>query len=262
MAHPVFRTLVLVAAAGVALSGCEAMRKATSKTDTTGAASDAVAATKQAGGETRDVEAPEVFQTTDKALWDGRPSLGGIWVASPDVKDPERVMMKNAANGKTVVGALFRRERDNPGPKLQLSSDAAEALGLLAGQPATISVTALRRKDVAASAAAAPPATKATTAPRANPTAAAAATQAPPAKAAAAAGGGLIQIASFGQETNARAAADKIAKAGIPAQVRAGTTGDKQIWSVIAGPAPASETPALIARLNSLGFADAYPLSR
>ncbi|MFD1808565.1 hypothetical protein ACFSHQ_11940 [Gemmobacter lanyuensis] len=25
----------------------------------------------------RDVEAPEIFQTTDTALWDGRPSLGG-----------------------------------------------------------------------------------------------------------------------------------------------------------------------------------------
>ncbi len=94
----------------------------------------------------RDVEAPEVFHVTEKGLWDGRPSLGGVWVAYPTVNDPERVIIRNPANGKFVIGALFRRERNNPGPKLQLSSDAAETLGLLAGQPATISVVALRRQ--------------------------------------------------------------------------------------------------------------------
>ncbi|WP_232489236.1 SPOR domain-containing protein [Rhodobacter amnigenus] len=98
----------------------------------------------------RDVEAPEVFQVTDQALWDGRPSLGGVWVASPDASNPERVIMRNPANGKFVIGALFQREVFNPGPKLQISSDAAEALGLLAGQPAKISVTALRREEAPA----------------------------------------------------------------------------------------------------------------
>lgn len=105
------------------------------------------------GGSTKvragaEVEAPEVFQTTDSALWDGRPSLGGIWVASPDAVDPERVVMFNPATGKTVKGALFKRERDNPGPRLQLSSDAAEALGVLAGMPTEIQVTALRKQEV------------------------------------------------------------------------------------------------------------------
>lgn len=96
----------------------------------------------------RDVEAPQVFQATDQALWDGRPSLGGVWVASPDAVDPERVILRNPANGKFVIGALFRRERLNPGPALQISSDAAAALGILAGQPAQLSVTALRREEV------------------------------------------------------------------------------------------------------------------
>ncbi len=95
----------------------------------------------------RDIEAPQVFQTNDTALWDGRPSLGGVWIASPDAKDPERVIMRNPANGKFVIGALFRRERDNPGPTLQISSDAAEALGVLAGQPVKLNVVALRREE-------------------------------------------------------------------------------------------------------------------
>ena len=104
---------------------------------------------KKKGG-AQEVEAPEVFQTTDSALWDGRPSLGGIWVASTDVTNPERVLIFNPATGKSITGALFKRERDNPGPKLQLSSDAAEGLGILAGQPTEIRVTALRKVEEAA----------------------------------------------------------------------------------------------------------------
>jgi rare lipoprotein A len=106
------------------------------------------------GASNREIEAPEVFQVTDSGLWDGRPSLGGIWVASPDVIDPERVVILNPATGKSVNGALFRRERENPGPRLQVSSDAAEALGMLAGQPTDLRVTALRRATDAAPAAA------------------------------------------------------------------------------------------------------------
>lgn len=95
----------------------------------------------------RDVEAPQVFNVKGQGLWDGRPSLGGVWVAHASVKDPERVIIRNAKNGKSVVGALFRRERDLPGPGLQVSSDAAEALGLLAGQPTELVVVALRREE-------------------------------------------------------------------------------------------------------------------
>lgn len=96
----------------------------------------------------RDIEAPEVFQVTEAGLWDGRPSLGGVWVAHPDVKEPERVLIRNTANDKFVIGALFRRERENPGPRLQVSSDAAAALGMLAGAPQNLNVTALRREEV------------------------------------------------------------------------------------------------------------------
>ena len=144
-------TLVLSACQMGKLPGLGAADKGVAPVETM-VPGDATAAT-PAGSE-RDVDAPEIFKKTDKALWDGRPSLGGVWVAHTSVKDPERVMMRNLANGKTVVGALFRREVDNPGPSLQLSSDAAEALGLLAGQPATIEVVALKRVETPAPAAA------------------------------------------------------------------------------------------------------------
>ncbi|SIT03570.1 Sporulation related domain-containing protein [Roseivivax lentus] len=98
----------------------------------------------------RDVEAPEVFEVREAGLWDGRPSLGGVWVAHPDVTEPERVIIRNLSNGQFVIGALFKRERETPGPRLQVSSDAAAAIGMLAGAPTNLHVVALRREEVAA----------------------------------------------------------------------------------------------------------------
>ncbi|MGY6704653.1 SPOR domain-containing protein [Roseinatronobacter sp.] len=96
----------------------------------------------------RDVEAPNVFSKRDAGLWDGRPSLGGVWVAHPDVRDPERVIIRNTENGQETIGALFRRERMNPGPVFQVSADAAAAVSMLAGAPTQIEVIALRTEDV------------------------------------------------------------------------------------------------------------------
>lgn len=94
-----------------------------------------------------DVERPDIFEVTDRGLWDGRPSLGGVWVAHPDVRDPERVVIRNTDNGREIIGALFRRERENPGPLLQVSSDAADELGILPGAPTELTVIALRREE-------------------------------------------------------------------------------------------------------------------
>ena len=154
MERATIRAIILASVAAVGLSACE-------KTlDGAGASEDAPVARAATSVRLvdRDVEAPQVFQVSDAALWDGRPSLGGVWVASPDAVDPERVILRNPANGKFVIGALFRRERLNPGPTLQISSDAAAALGFLAGQPSTLNVTALRREE--SGTAAAPDATK------------------------------------------------------------------------------------------------------
>lgn len=145
MARAVLRDIIFGLATTGLLIGCV---EGGGKTGDAGGTGMVAAPGKKAGN--KDVEAPEIFQATDSALWDGRPSLGGIWVASPDVTNPERVLMFNPATGKSITGALFKRERDNPGPKLQLSSDAADALGILAGQPTEIRVTALRKEETAA----------------------------------------------------------------------------------------------------------------
>ncbi len=241
----------------------------------------------------RDVEAPEVFQITDQALWDGRPSLGGVWIASPDATDPERVILRNPANGKFVIGALFRREAFNPGPKLQLSSDAAEALGLLAGAPAQISVTALRREEAPAEVDATKPildanegiettALTATAAAAIDSAAPEKTAAAPPAKTAASGTapaaakpaaatvpkpgpaipvvsgkqGGTLQIGIFSVEDNANRAAATLKKAGLEAAVRKEATQGKTWWSVTAK--GAGDRAAFLAKVKGLGFKDAY----
>jgi len=155
----------------------------------------------------RDVEAPEVFQATDMGLWDGRPSLGGVWVAHPDVTEPARVIIRNTADGSFVIGALFRRQRDMPGPVFQVSSDAAVALGLLAGSPQQLDVTALRREEAPAGAAAAEAAEAADGAPQGS----AAMPEPAPASGAERAGASLarrhVRLGETGVEETARDAA-------------------------------------------------------
>ncbi|NGM45486.1 SPOR domain-containing protein [Rhodobacter sp. SGA-6-6] len=289
MARASYRLILLVSAAALALGGCVEGAGGGTKS---AAGGEAPAKTQKSTRLVdRDVEAPNVFQVTEDALWDGRPSLGGVWVASPDAKDPERVIMRNPANGKFVIGALFRRERDNPGPKLQISSDAAAALGMLAGAPAKLSVTALRREEAPAAAPTSPildsaetvasapaagakpgaidgggvatqpldapqPAAPAKKGPAATAaTAAAAIDAAAPAPAPAASGGRPIQIGIFSVEANAKRAVDTLAKAGVPAEVRSENAKGKSFWSVIA-----RGDAATLKKIKSAGFADAYLL--
>ncbi|WP_420011493.1 SPOR domain-containing protein [Tateyamaria sp.] len=235
----------------------------------------------------RDVEAPDVFSATEAGLWDGRPSLGGVWVAHPDVKEPERVIIRNPSNDKFVVGALFRRERDIPGPRIQISSDAAEALGMLAGAPAELNVTALRKEEVAV-APETPPLVDAVEAPgeiastTLDPIAsAAAAIDAPapgiqpaattPAPTQVAAttrptasrlSKPFIQIGIFSVEANAERTAKQMRGAGIIPTVKQFDRDGKPFWRVVVGPAATSgERTQLLGKIKDEGFTDAYAVS-
>jgi cell division septation protein DedD len=241
----------------------------------------------------RDVEAPQVFQKTDMGLWDGRPSLGGVWVAHPDVTDPERVIIRNTANGTFVIGALFRRQRDLPGPAFQVSSDAAVALEMLAGAPAQLNVTALRREeapveedapadveeiaapaeieatalDPVAGAAAAIDAAEASAAaaeaaPEASPKPESAPKPAAPARPASSLGKPFVQVGIFSVETNARNTATALRQAGMVPTVLAQTSAGKPFWRVVVGPATtASDLSAVLGKIKGMGFADAYPVT-
>ena len=231
----------------------------------------------------RDVEAPEIFSVSDQGLWDGRPSLGGVWVAHPDVTDPERVIIRNEANGKFVIGALFRKERDLPGPKLQISSDAAAALDILAGAPAPLNVTALRREEAAEPETETEAAVEAETitAPAdvsetsLDPIAAAgAAIEAAPAAPVAAApkpaaprgtsalAKPFVQLGIFSVEANAERVAKQMRGAGMVPTVKQSEINGKAFWRVVVGPATsASELNNLIKAIKAEGFSDAYAVS-
>jgi cell division septation protein DedD len=243
----------------------------------------------------RDIEAPEVFQVTEAGLWDGRPSLGGVWVAHPDVKEPERVLIRNTANDKFVIGALFRRERENPGPRVQVSSDAAAALGMLAGAPQNLNVTALRREEapkpaeaaaenVGSAAPAADPAAQGAeggamalaapevnTVPLASPAAPAAQVRPQPASVPAApapkpAASSLtrpyLQIGIFSVEENARNTATAMSQQGMVPTVRKQSSKGKTFWRVLIGPATTeSERDALLDKVKATGFTDAYAVT-
>ncbi|PCD77126.1 SPOR domain-containing protein [Pseudothioclava arenosa] len=252
----------------------------------------------------RDVEAPEVFSVNEDGLWDGRPSLGGVWVAHPSVKDPERVMIRNPANGQSVIGALFRRERDNPGPKLQISSDAAEALGVLAGAPSTLEVVALRRETVeiappepeplvegmvlaepepiesgnidAVTAAADKALSEIETRPLPKPGKTAEAPKPAPVEAAPAAATTTkpsapkvtsdkmyVQLGIFSVEANAKGVVAQMSKEGIIATIKKEESKGKTFWRVLAGPAASSpDRAALLKKVQSLGYTDAYAVSK
>ncbi|KIC51076.1 SPOR domain-containing protein [Tateyamaria sp. ANG-S1] len=238
----------------------------------------------------RDVEAPEVFSATEAGLWDGRPSLGGVWVAHPDVSDPERVIIRNTENDQFVVGALFRRERDIPGPRIQISSDAAEALGMLAGAPAQLNVTALRKEEVSLEPEAAPIDAETVAAPADVSTttldpieSAAAALDAPaspasgiqpaapleptPAAAttrptASSLDKPFIQIGIFSIEANAERTAKQMRGAGVIPTVKSFERDGKPFWRVVVGPAgTASERSQLLKTIKGEGFTDAYAVT-
>ena len=232
-------------------------------TQVNGAASARVAST-------QDVERPDIFEVTDQGLWDGRPSLGGIWVAHPDVRDPERVVIRNAVNGQSTVGALFRRERENPGPVLQLSSDAAEDLGVLPGAPTELNVVVLRRQEivVAPPAAIEPPADPVTeqATDQANDAGLASVAVVPATATATDIDTGamplpqspLAQVGVFSIRDNADAAAVALTSAGFGVSVTNQQAGGRSLWRVVAGPVPDQQA---LARVRALGFADAYVLT-
>ena len=170
----------------------------------------------------------------------------------------------------------------------------ARAQVLVAGEPAMLNVTALRREetpvqtpdasrplldtsetlagtDVAAVADAAITAANQTAASQtpAQPVATKPAVQSKPGIAAAqpaanppvvqpaATGGAAIQIGIFSVEGNANRAITTLAKAGISATIRKETSHGKPLWSVIA-----SGDAALLAQIKKAGFKDAYFIKR
>ena len=259
------RQLIWAAAMASALAGCQGIPTPFSTRGATDGASVRMVET--------DVEAPEVFQLSEDGTWDGKPSLGAVWIAHADAGEPLRTIIRREGTDAFVVGMLYRRSASNPGTGFQVSADAAEALGLMSGEIARLDVTALVPETVPADAPepgaspldAAAPIETAELAPalEAVPAVAAPVPPAAPEPVSAPAPSSLsrpyVQIGIFSVEANAERAAGELRARGAAAELRRLERDEKVFWRVLAGPAGTeSDREALIGKAREAGFADAY----
>lgn len=240
---------------------------------------------------------PDIYSRHDLAGWDGRPSLGGAWIAHPDVGSAERASITEVATGREIMAALFRRDPSIPGPPFQLSAEAANQLGVTAGVPVEVHVVAVRTNPTAAARVQEAVDTEASAEPMPEPAAApveaaviaavpveepeivevatlpasdpvaepveVAAPSSPPATPPAARESAperpYMQVGVFGVAANASALVERLTAEGL--QARAVPSG--ALTRVIVGPAASSAELALIRdKVRELGFTDALAVSR
>ena len=90
------------------------------------------------------IRAPELFQASGLAKWNGQRTVRGVWVAHPRARGSRRVRIVNSQTGAEIDGMLYRPERAENGDVITVSSDAASALGLLPDRPALLALFGLR----------------------------------------------------------------------------------------------------------------------
>ena len=198
--------------------------------------------------------APEVLSLTATGAWDGQATLGGVWVAHQNVKTPERVTIRDTETGASVVGSLFRKDPDPTQAALQVSLDAAAALGLAANEQRELTVIALRRAPRGPSDL--DPKPSQVTLPAQTDEAALQQTVvsslAKP----------FVQIGIFHVESNATKLARRLRNVDATPVIKPGTLNGKPFWRVVVGPArDQSELETLLNTVRTEGFSDAYPVT-
>lgn len=87
--------------------------------------------------------APELFEATATALWDGGRTLQGVWVAHPLAGPAGRVRIYNTETDAAVDGVLYKADSTVAGQPMPVSSEAAQALGMAPGDEVGIRIVAL-----------------------------------------------------------------------------------------------------------------------
>ena len=205
----------------------------------------------------RDIETPEVFETTEAALWDGHPTLGGVWVAHPAVKVPMRVIVRNPATHTFIIGNLFRNDPAPGKPQIRVSADAARALELSAGKVTRLHVTALQREAVSTTS---KTSTLSYTSIDAPPSALLQMDiLKEPVKSLSKA---YLQIGLFRIKANAIDSVGVLRAAGVQTKVKQSRRKGKLFWRVLAGPCKSIEARNILLKLvRSKGFTDAYAVA-
>ena len=201
-----------------------------------------------------DVEAPEIFNAEGLAYWDGQSSLGGVWITHPKVDQATRVLIKDKYGGKSVIGAIFNRSRDDDEKRMLLSSEAAASLDLAANENRIITVTALRALKTVKSIKDNSKVKNniAEVVPSENRENENIALTKP-----------YVQVGIFSVEQNARNTAEVMRQLNIQPTVKKQTSRNKTFWRVIVGPAvDMSERSTLLQKVKAVGFGDAYAVSK
>ena len=187
-------------------------------------------------------EKPEILDLSASVIWDGEQTLGGNWISHPDVDSPERVLIKNISNGKSIVGAIFQQTKKAKTETAVISSDAARALDIGQNKQTKVQIIAVREAK--------------STSPTSN-------TVKPPKTDSATTETKLskpfIQVGIFGIENNANKTKDQMLQLNLPANIFNSQIKKKPYWRVVVGPATTSESRNnMLKKIKLAGFADAY----
>ena len=178
-------------------------------------------------------------------IWDGSQTLGGNWVSHPNINSPERVLMKNTKNGKSVVGAVFQQTKNLNEGLAAISSDAAKALSISKNDETKLQLVAIKMIENSKVK------TEGTSiSVEKKPTSNAKLTKP------------FIQVGIFGVKNNAVKTADQMSKLGLQTNTFEFKINGKAYWRVVAGPAKTLENKDnMLNTIKSAGFTDAYFVS-
>jgi hypothetical protein len=190
-------------------------------------------------------EKPEILDLSASVIWDGEQTLGGNWISHPDVDSPERVLIKNISNGKSIVGAIFQQTKKMKTGHAVISSDAARALNIAQNDQTKVQIVAVRAAERTSI-------TPAIAEPTKSDGASIGTKLSKP----------FIQVGIFGVENNANKTKDQMLKLNLPVNILDFQIKGKLYWRVVAGPASSSDNRrSMLKTIKSAGFTDAYFIS-
>jgi len=190
-------------------------------------------------------EKPEILDISASVIWDGDQTLGGNWISHPDVASPERVLIKNIANGKSIVGAVFQQTKKTKTGSALISSDAAKALDIAQNEKTKVQIVAVRAPESSDPPRVISESKKANSAPleiiASKP---------------------FIQVGIFGVQNNAKKTKDQMLNLNLPVNILDFQIKEKPYWRVVVGPASTSDSRKnMLKAIKSAGFTDAYYVS-
>ena len=189
------------------------------------------------------VEKAEILDISASVIWGGEETLGGNWISHPKVQKPDRVLIRNISNGKSLVGAVLQQTLNTENSII--SSDAAKTLGINKNEQTKVQIIAVRAANSTAEKKENSSQDFIKNSPNKT-------DLAKP----------FIQVGIFGVKNNADKTKNKMVELDLPVTVFNFEIKGKQYWRVVAGPANSSDVRSeMLQSIQIAGFRDAYFVS-